>query len=69
VLIGDTPKDVDAGLSAGVHVIGVATGSTTLSELRAAGAHDAVADLRACLQALRALLGRNEEGYRVVYEH
>ncbi len=38
VLIGDTPNDVRAALQAGVHVIGVATGSSDREELRRAGA-------------------------------
>jgi phosphoglycolate phosphatase-like HAD superfamily hydrolase len=39
ILVGDTPKDVEAGRTAGVRVIGVATGKTTTGELREAGAH------------------------------
>jgi len=42
VLIGDTPNDVAAGLTAGVRVIGVATGKTSVDELRDAGAEWAV---------------------------
>lgn len=38
VLIGDTPNDVAAALTAGVRVVGVATGKTSLAELREAGA-------------------------------
>lgn len=38
VLIGDTPNDVAAGLAAGVRVIGMATGKTSVDELREAGA-------------------------------
>jgi phosphoglycolate phosphatase-like HAD superfamily hydrolase len=45
VLVGDTPKDVEAGLAAGVRVIGVATGKTSAQELRHAGAQDVVSDL------------------------
>jgi phosphoglycolate phosphatase-like HAD superfamily hydrolase len=48
VLIGDTPNDVHAGLTAGVRVIGVATGKTSVEELREAGATwvvDAVAEI------------------------
>lgn len=45
VLIGDTPKDVEAGLTAGVRVVGVATGKSTVEELRNAGAHDIAAHL------------------------
>jgi phosphoglycolate phosphatase len=45
VLIGDTPNDVKAGLSAGVRVIGVATGKTSEAELRHAGATQTVPTL------------------------
>lgn len=38
ILVGDTPNDVTAGLTAGVRIIGVATGKTSLDELREAGA-------------------------------
>jgi phosphoglycolate phosphatase-like HAD superfamily hydrolase len=37
-LIGDTPRDIEAGREAGVHTIGVATGTFTREELRDAGA-------------------------------
>ncbi|HEX7660999.1 MAG TPA: HAD hydrolase-like protein [Pseudonocardiaceae bacterium] len=52
VLVGDTPKDVEAGLTAGVHVIGVATGKTSAAELRAAGAHDVANNLDECRNVL-----------------
>jgi phosphoglycolate phosphatase len=45
VLIGDTPNDVRAALTAGVRVIGVATGKSTEAELRDAGASTTVSDL------------------------
>lgn len=45
VLIGDTPKDVEAGLAAGVRVIAVATGETTVDELRTAGAMTVLGEL------------------------
>ncbi|CAM3994169.1 HAD hydrolase-like protein [Kibdelosporangium persicum] len=45
ILIGDTPNDVEAGLVAGVSVIGVATGESTTQELREAGATWVIADL------------------------
>ncbi|MGH3931388.1 MAG: HAD hydrolase-like protein [Pseudonocardiaceae bacterium] len=38
VLIGDTPNDVRTGLAAGVQVIGVATGKSSVNELINAGA-------------------------------
>lgn len=38
ISIGDTPRDVSAGHGAGIRVIGVATGSYTVEELKQAGA-------------------------------
>jgi phosphoglycolate phosphatase-like HAD superfamily hydrolase len=52
VLVGDTPKDVEAGLAAGVRVIGVATGKTSEQELRYAGAQDVASDLEECRNTL-----------------
>jgi phosphoglycolate phosphatase len=52
VLVGDTPKDVEAGLAVGVRVIGVATGKTSAQELRHAGAHDVARDLKECRDTL-----------------
>lgn len=45
VLIGDTPKDVEAALMAGVQVIGVASGKSNEVELTQAGAPFTVPDL------------------------
>jgi phosphoglycolate phosphatase len=45
VLIGDTPNDVKAALTAGVRVIGVATGKASEAELRDAGAQQVVSSL------------------------
>jgi phosphoglycolate phosphatase len=45
VLIGDTPKDVEAALTAGVRVIGVASGKSDESELMEAGAPVTISDL------------------------
>jgi phosphoglycolate phosphatase len=45
VLIGDTPKDVEAALLAGVRIIGVATGKTDEATLRKAGATTVVSSL------------------------
>ncbi|MBU3863629.1 HAD hydrolase-like protein [Streptomyces sp. 4503] len=45
VLVGDTPYDVEGGLSCGVRVIGVATGRTDADDLQAAGAAEVVEDL------------------------
>ncbi|RLV64326.1 haloacid dehalogenase-like hydrolase [Streptomyces sp. CBMAI 2042] len=55
LLIGDTPADVAAGRTAGVRVLGVATGRTTTAELDKAGAAVSVTDLEN-LHPLRALL-------------
>lgn len=55
LLIGDTPADVAAGRTAGVRVLGVATGRTTTAELDKAGAAVSVTGLED-LQPLRALL-------------
>lgn len=55
VLLGDTPADVKGGLTAGVRVVGVATGRTSAEELRAAGAESAVEDLADTRQMLKLL--------------
>lgn len=59
VLIGDTPNDVKAALTAGVRVIGVATGKSTDAELVKAGAEVSVRDLTdlAMLQQLLDMRG------------
>jgi phosphoglycolate phosphatase len=53
VVIGDTPNDVAAGLAAGVQVVGVATGKTSLDELRDAGATWVVSVVASVLDLLR----------------
>jgi len=45
LLIGDTPKDVEAALTAGVRVIAVASGKNNEAELTQAGAPVTVSDL------------------------
>ena len=45
VLIGDTPSDVAAAKANGMPVIGVASGRSSIEELRTAGADVAIADL------------------------
>jgi phosphoglycolate phosphatase-like HAD superfamily hydrolase len=45
VVIGDTPKDVACALAAGVTAVGIAAARYSVAELRAAGAHHALADL------------------------
>ncbi|MFD7341738.1 HAD family hydrolase [Streptomyces violascens] len=58
VLVGDTPRDVEAALMSGAEVIAVATGSHTQAELAAAGARVVLPDLSdaaGVLQLLKAL--------------
>ena len=43
--VGDTPRDVKAGHGAGIRVVGVATGSYTVDQLREAGADYALPTL------------------------
>ena len=43
IAVGDTPRDVSAGHAAGIAVVGVATGSYGVEELRAAGADHVLA--------------------------
>jgi phosphoglycolate phosphatase-like HAD superfamily hydrolase len=45
VLIGDTPRDVQAGRDGGAHVVGVASGSDDIEVLKAAGADLVLPDL------------------------
>lgn len=45
VLIGDTPLDVEAGREGGARVIAVATGRSSVAELRATAADTVLADL------------------------
>ena len=56
VLVGDTRRDVQAGLDGGARVLGVATGPVAASDLRAAGAHDVLDDLTDTQAVLRAVL-------------
>lgn len=56
VVIGDTPKDVDAARGIGADAIGVGTGAFTAEQLLDHGAHHAFDDLTAA-GALAALLG------------
>ncbi|MEU4803432.1 haloacid dehalogenase-like hydrolase [Actinosynnema sp. NPDC023587] len=56
VLIGDTPRDVEAARAAGARVIAVAGGQSDLDELRKAGADDVLADLRDLPTVRRLLL-------------
>jgi len=57
VLVGDTPRDVEAALATGAAVVGVATGRYTLAELRAAGAATVLPDLTDTAAVRTAILG------------
>ena len=46
VLIGDTPRDVEAAMTGGAHIIAVASGVHTAQDLKAAGAEVVLPDLR-----------------------
>ena len=46
ISVGDTPRDVAAGHGAGIEVVGVATGSYSLEQLREAGADRALASVQ-----------------------
>jgi phosphoglycolate phosphatase-like HAD superfamily hydrolase len=56
VVVGDTPLDIEAALSAGARAVGVATGGYPASTLRAAGAHAVLTDLSNTATVLAALL-------------
>jgi len=45
-VIGDTPHDVRAARAVGVRAVGVASGASSVEELREAGAHTVLPDLR-----------------------
>lgn len=58
VLIGDTPRDVEAGVRGGAHVLGVATGETSEAQLTSAGADEVLPgldDTAAVVDAVRRL--------------
>ena len=58
VLVGDTPLDVTAALTAGARSIGVATGGWTAAELAAAGAGTVLPDLTDPAAVVAAILGQ-----------
>lgn len=62
VLVGDSPRDVEAGLTGGAWVVAVATGRPTPSELHAAGADVVLADLADLPGFLATLDGLHERG-------
>jgi len=57
LLIGDTPRDVAAGLATGVRVIAVASGRSSVEELRSAGAWSVLQDLTDEAELLRLIEG------------
>jgi phosphoglycolate phosphatase-like HAD superfamily hydrolase len=57
VVVGDTPLDIAAALSAGARAVGVATGSYPAADLKAAGAHAVLPGLADTDLVLEALLG------------
>ena len=64
VLVGDTERDVAAALKGGALIVAVATGVTSVEELRQAGAHVVLRDLADApgfVAILRDLTGRELE--------
>jgi phosphoglycolate phosphatase-like HAD superfamily hydrolase len=57
VIIGDTPRDVEAGRSGGAHVVGVASGAFGKDQLLAEGADVALSDLIDTDEVVRVVLG------------
>ncbi|MFD9562572.1 haloacid dehalogenase-like hydrolase [Streptomyces sp. NPDC059994] len=55
VLIGDTPRDVQAALDSDAHVVAVASGIHSVDELREAGASMVLPDLRGTAALMRHL--------------
>ncbi|MFO7249564.1 MAG: haloacid dehalogenase-like hydrolase [Actinomycetes bacterium] len=56
VLVGDTPRDVQAGHEGGARVVAVATGRSDAATLRAAGAEIVLPDLADTAAVIRAIL-------------
>jgi phosphoglycolate phosphatase-like HAD superfamily hydrolase len=57
VLIGDTPRDIEAGLRGGAYVVAVATGEYDVDQLAAEGANVVLVDLLDAEALIRAVLG------------
>ncbi|MFC5835967.1 HAD family hydrolase [Nonomuraea insulae] len=55
VLIGDTPQDVSAGRNGGAYVIGIASGKSSTTNLKAAGADIVFPDLTDSAALIRAI--------------
>jgi phosphoglycolate phosphatase-like HAD superfamily hydrolase len=62
-VIGDTPRDVEAGREAGFRTIGVATGHYTAGELRASGADCVVVDFGQGRDAIFQTIDIREQTY------
>jgi len=60
VLIGDTPNDVQAGHRGGARVVAVATGSSTPSQLKEAGAELVLNSLSDTNEVVRAILSAGQ---------
>jgi phosphoglycolate phosphatase-like HAD superfamily hydrolase len=60
VLIGDTPRDVQAGHEGGARVVAVATGRSDAAALRAAGAEIVLPDLADTAAVIRSILQGGE---------
>jgi phosphoglycolate phosphatase len=58
VLVGDTPLDIEAALTAGARAVGVATGRSPATDLVAAGAHAVLPDLTDTAEVVTAVLGQ-----------
>lgn len=57
ILIGDTPRDVQAGRNGGAYVVAVASGSDTVEALRGEGADVVLPDLRDTRAVVAAVTG------------
>lgn len=57
IIIGDTPADVTCGLGIRARALGVATGSYSVGDLSAAGAHASFADLSDTARVIEAIVG------------
>jgi phosphoglycolate phosphatase-like HAD superfamily hydrolase len=55
VLVGDTPRDVEAALATGASIVAVATGQFGVDDLRRAGAHTVLPDLTDTAAVLAAI--------------
>jgi phosphoglycolate phosphatase-like HAD superfamily hydrolase len=61
LVVGDTPLDVAGALANGVTAVGVATGTSTAAELKAAGAHHVLESLADTTEVVRLLTGQLRE--------